>query len=151
MQPLVVSKEIDATAKQVFEVIAHFDVAAKILPKIERVVILTDKKRGVGTRFAETRKVGKRQFTLEFEVTEYDAPHSVRFVSVDPSGTTWDSLFELQESDSVTQVTLTMHCLPAKYGMRLIWPLMKILLRKDVQADLNHFADHLACQEQPEL
>ena len=146
MKPLIVTKQIQATVEKVFEVVAHIEVASEIIPKIERAVILTDQKRGVGMRFAETRKMGKREFTMEFEVTEYDPPRSIRLISVDEVKTTWDSVYELEQVDGATNLTLTMHCKPTKFSMKLMWPLMKWVIRKGVVDDLNHFANHLEIQ-----
>lgn len=144
MKPLVVSKKIHATADEIFEIIAHIEVAAGINPKIKRFLILTDQKRGVGTKFIETRKLGKREFTMEFKVTEYNAAQAVRLISIDRSETTWDSLYELDESDDITNITLTMHCIPITFTMKLMWPLMKILMSRSIKADLDCFAEHLA-------
>ena len=146
MKPLIVTTQIQATAEEVFEVVAHIELASEIIPKIERAVILTDQKRGRGTRFAETRKMGKREFTMEFEVTEYDPPRSVRLICVDEVKTTWDSVYELEQADGTTNLTLTMHCIPTRFSMKLMWPLMKWIIRKGVKEDLNRFANHLEIQ-----
>lgn len=146
MKPLIVTTQIQATVEEVFEVVAHIEVASEIIPKIERAVILTDQKRGRGTRFAETRKMGKREFTMEFEVTEYDPPRSVRLICVDEVKTTWDSIYELEQATGATNLTLTMHCIPTRFSMKLMWPLMKWVIRKGVKDDLNRFANHLEIQ-----
>ena len=146
MKPLIVTTQIQATVEEVFEVVAHIEVASEIIPKIERAVILTDQKRGSGTRFAETRKMGKREFTMEFEVTEYDPPRSVRLICVDEVKTTWDSIYELEQATGATNLTLTMHCIPTRFSMKLMWPLMKWVIRKGVKDDLNRFANHLEIQ-----
>ena len=146
MKPLIVTTQIQATVEEVFEVVAHIEVASEIIPKIERAVILTDQKRGRGTRFAETRKMGKREFTMEFEVTEYDPPRSVRLICVDEVKTTWDSIYELEQATGATNLTLTMHCIPTRFRMKLMWPLMKWVIRKGVKDDLNRFANHLEIQ-----
>ena len=146
MKPLIVTTQIQATVEEVFEVVAHIEVASEIIPKIERAVILTDQKRGRGTRFAETRKMGKREFTMEFEVTEYDPPRSVRLICVDEVKTTCDAIYELEQATGATNLTLTMHCIPTRFSMKLMWPLMKWVIRKGVKDDLNRFANHLEIQ-----
>lgn len=146
MKPLIVTKQIQATVEEVFEVVAHIEVASNIIPKIERVAILTDQKRGVGTRFAETRMMGKREFTMEFEVTEYAPPRTVGLRCVDQMDTTWDSVYELEETDGVTNLIVTMHCIPTKFSMKLMWPLMRWVVQKGVAEDLNYFANHLENQ-----
>ena len=147
MKPLIVTKQIRATVDEVFEVVAHIEVASNILPKIQRAVILSDQKRGVGTRFVETRMMGKREFTMEFEVTEYDPPRSIRFHCVDQMDTTWDSVYELEETDGATTLILTLHYIPTKFSMKLMWPLMKWVVRKGAAEDLNNFANHLENQQ----
>ncbi len=144
MKPLVVSQQFNASAEELFEIVAHIEVVSKIIPKIKKVVFLSEQKRGVGTRFAETRQMGKRQATMEFEVTEYDAPRTVRFVCEDDMQTVWDSVYELEDCNGVTNLTLTMHCNPKTFGVNLIWPLMKFIVKKGVQADFRYIADHLA-------
>ncbi len=147
MKPLVVTQPIAVPIEDVFEVLAHIEVAAEILPKITRAEILSGPSRGRGTRFAETRKIGKREFTMEFKVTEYNAPHSVRLVCDDQMGSVWDSVYHLVEEDGVTIVTLTMHCIPSKFTMKLMWPLMKILVKAGIKDDFKHFKEHLESVE----
>ncbi len=93
--------------------------------------------------------MGRHSFTMEFEVTEYDPPHSVRLVCTDNMGTTWDSIYELEPLDQGTRVTLTMQCIPTKFAMRLMWPLMKILTKRGVQEDFGFFTEHLNQVEEP--
>ncbi|MGK7312992.1 MAG: SRPBCC family protein [Candidatus Longimicrobiales bacterium M2_2A_002] len=65
-----VKRTIDAPADRVFRVIADIREYSQAQPDIVGVEFLSDRQYGVGTRFREIRRMGKREATTELEVTE---------------------------------------------------------------------------------
>ena len=87
-----VSRTIKAPSAAVFETVAQVDNYTKAVPDIVEVEYLSEQHMGVGTRFRETRLMGKRKASTELEVTEYVPNERVRLVS-DQGGTIWDTVF----------------------------------------------------------
>ena len=81
-----VTRIVEAPVADVFEAVAHIDNFSTIVPEIEAVEFLSETRRGVGARFKETRRMGKRSCATELEVTEYVPGERVRLVS-DQGGT----------------------------------------------------------------
>ena len=92
MPSLTVTKEIGAPPDLVFATVADIENFSQAVPHIVDVEILSETRRGVGTRFRETRLMGGKEATAEMEVTEYVEGDRVRIVS-DTGGTVWDSVF----------------------------------------------------------
>ena len=74
-----------------FGTIADISRYAKAVADIVKVEYLSQTKKGVGTRFLETRLVKGREVATELEVTEFVDNDRVRIVAYD-YGTVWDTL-----------------------------------------------------------
>src|SRR5689334_10465002 len=79
MLELSVSREIAAPPARVFAVASDLRNAAGRVRAITKLEVLTDGPIRVGTRFRETRKMGRREATEEMEVLEMDPPRSYAF------------------------------------------------------------------------
>ena len=137
MTQTVVEVDISAPASQVFECIAHIENFSEAVPHITKVEFITEQRRGAGTRFRETRLMKGREGTTELEVREYVEPERVRFVS-EAGGTTWDSVFTLEESELGTRVKLVMdahahHIFAAGFN-RLIRGMIEKAIAEDLDA-----------------
>lgn len=132
------SRTIDAPVDAVFETVSDISNYTKAVPEIVRVEFVTEQKTGVGTRFRETRRMGKREATTELEVTEYVRNERVRMVS-DAGGTIWDSVFTVTpEGDGPgTRLELVMEARPYRLMSRLFVPLMKGAVAKAVAGDMD--------------
>jgi hypothetical protein len=127
---------IDAPLERVFDTVAHIESFSKASPHIVDVDFLSERRRGVGTRFRETRMVGKRRASTELEVTEYVLNERVRFVS-DAGGTVWDSLFELRRVDGKTVLDFTMDARAYKLFAKALNPLMRGMVAKFIARDMD--------------
>lgn len=133
-----VSRTINAPVDTVFETVSDISNYTKAVPEIMRVEFLTEQKTGVGTRFRETRRMGKREATTELEVTEFVRNERVRMVS-DAGGTVWDSVFTVTPGGDGggTRLDLVMEARPYRFISRLFVPLMKGAVAKAVAGDMD--------------
>ena len=136
MPTTTITRTIQAPVEMVFDTIAHIQNFRKAVPHITNVEILSDVESGVGTRFRETRKMGKREATAEMEVTEYVKDERVRIVS-DTHGTVWDSLFTLTPEGEGTRLQFVMEARPYRFFQKMMVPLMKGFVAKAVGTDLD--------------
>lgn len=132
------SRTINAPVDAVFETVSDISQYTKAVPEIVRVEFVTEQKTGVGTRFRETRQMGKREATTELEVTEYVKDERVRMVS-DAGGTVWDTVFTVTAlgDGSGTRLDMVMEARPYRLMSRLMVPLMKGVVAKAVAGDMD--------------
>ena len=130
------SRTIAAPVETVFDCVAHIQNFSNAIPDISKVEFLTHSRRGVGTRFRETRVMKGRESTTELEVTEYDQPHRIRLVS-DEGGTVWDTVFTTKAVDDHTQLDLVMDARPYKLWSRIVNPLFGRMISKAVEEDMD--------------
>jgi uncharacterized protein YndB with AHSA1/START domain len=136
MASTVVTRTIQAPVEQVFDAVAHIDRFSQIVEDIVRVEYLSEHERGVGARFRETRRMNGNEETVELEVTEYVENDRVRIVA-DAGGTVWDTLFTVAAGDRETTLTMTMEARAHKLLAKLINPLIKGMVRKSVEKDMD--------------
>lgn len=145
MSKVQVEVRIDAPRELVFDTIAHPENFQKAVPHIVGVEFLTETRRGAGTRFRETRRMGRGEGTTVLEIEEYVDGESVRLVS-DQGGTIWDSRFETEALDSgETRLSLVMDARPYKLLARLSVPMIRRMIRKAVEDDLRAVKEY--CEE----
>ncbi|MDE2662031.1 MAG: SRPBCC family protein [Gemmatimonadota bacterium] len=132
------SRTIDAPVGTVFLTVADISNFSKAVPHIEHVEFLSETRTGVGARFRETRLMGSRRATTELEVTEYVQDERVRFVS-DAGGTVWDTTFTVEPDPDGrgTRLVMVMEARPHKLLARLATPLMKRVIARAIEADLD--------------
>ena len=136
------SRTIHASPAAVFDTIAHIENFSSAIPDITNVEFLTEQRRGEGTRFRETRKMGKREASTILEVTEYVPEQRVRLVS-DAGGTNWDSTFTVTpEGDRATRLDFEMESRPYKLLARLFVPLIRGMVAKAIEKDLDAVKAH---------
>ena len=104
------------------------------MPDIVRLEQLGDGPVGRGTKFNETRKVGKREHTATLEITEFE-PRSRYAGTVDQMGVRGTYLYEFEDRDGGTRVHLT-----ATVETR---GLMKLMTRFVVKSMEKLDGDHL--------
>ena len=137
MSSVTVVKDINATAEVVFDCIAHIENYAEIQPDIVNVEFLSEQRRGVGTRFAETRRMKNREETVVLEVTEYNPPKSVRIVS-DTHGTVWDTTFTvIPTSETTCRLTLTMEVRAYKWLAKVMNLFIMGMVTRHIEADMD--------------
>ncbi len=106
------------------------------LPHIVNVEFLTEQRKGVGTRFRETRLMGKRKGSAELEVTEYVENERTRLVS-DQGGTIWDTVFTVQPAAEGVELKMVMDANAYKLLAKLLNPLIKWMIRKFIEQDMD--------------
>ncbi|MDH3678830.1 MAG: SRPBCC family protein [Acidimicrobiia bacterium] len=139
MARTAVSRRIHAPIDAVFDTVANIECFARAVPHITEVTFLTDRRSGVGTRFAETRVMRGRQATTTLEVTEYEENERIRLVS-DEGGTIWDTVFTLSAvdgSNGATDLAMVMEATPYKLSAKIVNPLMKGIIRRSIEGDLD--------------
>lgn len=136
MKQFTSQRTIEAGVEEVFDVVAHIENFQKALPHITNVEYLTDQRRGVGTRFRETRMMGKREATTELEVREYEPPNIVRLVS-DTGGTVWDTTFRLTGTSAQTVLSMEMDAIPHALMAKLSLPMIGRMVAKAIETDMD--------------
>ena len=138
------SRTIRAPTTAVFDTVADATNYTKAVSDIVKVEFLSDQRSGVGSRFRETRVMGRRVATTELEVTEYVANDRIRMVS-DAGGTVWDTLFTVMpvEDGDATRLDLVMEARPYRLLRRILVPLMKRAVAKAVASDMDAVKAHL--------
>ena len=137
MGKTAVSRTIHAPIERVFETIASIENFKQAIPQIVNVEFLTEQRFGVGTKFRETRLMGKRKATVELEVTELVDNQHIRIVS-DTHGTVWDTVFTTQPAaDGGVELTMVMDARAYKLLPKMLNPLLSGMIRKAVEKDMD--------------
>jgi hypothetical protein len=149
MKTVRIDQRIAAAPATVFEVLAHIENFQHAVDDIIGVKFLSETRRGQGTVFEETRKMGSREAKVEMEVTEYTPPTGLRIVSrPDAMGTTWDSHFTIAPDGPNTRLSLEMKAKAAKLLPRIVNTLFAGMIRKAVTKDMESLKRH--CESQRE-
>jgi len=130
------SLQIKAPVETVFAAITDIENFPGRSGAIIKVEFLGETKHGVGTKFRETRKMGKKEATAVLEITEYVENQRVRFVS-DEGGTIWDTVFEVSSAGTGTQLDLRMDARPYKFFSKIVTPLIIRMIGKFVLKDME--------------
>jgi uncharacterized protein YndB with AHSA1/START domain len=131
------SRTINAPATLVFRTVADPTEFQQAIGADPAVQFLTERHVGVGTRFRASRVNKGKMMAFEQEVTEYTPNRVVRMINV-THGVLWDSTFEIESSDNVSKLTLTMYSRTSnpikRLMMRAIAPMVQRGLDKDLEA-----------------
>ena len=141
MRTIETTRMIAAPIEEVFAAISGPEGFSKAVPHIKEIEFLTDQKTGAGTRFRETRIMNGREATVELEVAELVENERVRMVS-DAGGTVWDSVFTLKEKGDQVEMRMAMEAKPHKLMARIMNPLIRSMVVKGVEADMDHIKQY---------
>ncbi len=136
MATMILQRTIQAPAHDVFQSVAHIQDFQKVIPDIINVQFVSEQTSGVGTRFRETRLMGKREATTELEVTEYVKNERVRLIA-DAGGTLWDTVFDFKSQGDETHLTMTMESRPYKLLAKIFNPLIGPMIKGAVGKDMD--------------
>jgi hypothetical protein len=132
-------KHVNAARELVFAVASDVEHWPSVFRVVERIERLTEGPMRVGARFRETRDVGGRQRTAEFEVTEFDRPH--RFVTqASMCGSLITYEHRLIPDIAGTLVELTLTTKPVSVPAKVMSPLAALMMgsmKKLIDADLE--------------
>lgn len=146
MTTIRISRQIHASKARVFSVVADIRNFSMALPHIERYEFLTEQQSGVGTRFRETRLMGKREMATELKVTEYDPDNRVRMVA-ENHGTVWDTIFTTDEQNGTTELTMIMDAKARRLLPRMMNRLIRGMITKAVARDMDLVKEY--CESRP--
>ncbi|MBZ0263229.1 SRPBCC family protein [bacterium] len=136
MSVVNVERIIEASVEDVFDVIAHIDNFSKAIPEIKNVEFVSETRKGVGTRFKETRVMKGREATVELEVAEYVVNDRVRILS-EVQGTLWDSLFTVEKQEVGTKLKLVMEAKTKSIFARMMNAMIMGMIRKALANDMD--------------
>ncbi|MFT7680295.1 MAG: hypothetical protein ACI8QC_004301 [Planctomycetota bacterium] len=143
MTSIAAERVFKVSPESVFTAISDVPGLPNTNPEIVEVEILSTQTSGVGTRFRELRRMGKRELVTELELTEWDPPRSVRMLA-DTHGTVWDTLFTVSPVEGGTLLKLDMDARAHALLPRLLNPLMKGLFRKGLVKHLDALESYFA-------
>ena len=141
MTTTTVTRSIAASPETVFDAIAHIQNFSKICTDIVDVEFLSEQTKGVGTRFRETRMMGKRKASTILEVTEYVENERIRIVS-DAGGTIWDSVFTVRDVDGGTRMDFEMDAKAYKLMAKIMTKLFRGFIAKAITKDMDVVKQH---------
>ena len=136
MSRTTIQRTIRAPVERVFDTVADINNFSKAIPHIVSAEILSDTKKGVGTRFRETRLMDGKEATTELEVTEYVENDHVRIVA-DSHGTVWDTVFTVKQAGEGTELEMTMDANAYKLLPKIVNPLIKGMIQKAIEKDMD--------------
>lgn len=128
-----------------FRTVAYVEGLPESNPDVLRVEFLGDQKTGVGTRFMETRRMGKRENQTELKITEWDEPRRVRMVT-ESGGTLWDTVFTIDAQGTACELTVDMQATPRKFAARLMLPLIRGMITKGMNKHIDDLV--VFCEQQ---
>jgi len=136
MTRIKITLTIEAPISLVFRTITDNEKYLEAVPDIVKVEYLTEQKSGVGTRFRSIRVTKGRESITELDVTEYIIDKKTRMVA-DSHGAIWDTTFDFEDLSGATRMTLTMDATAHKFLPKLMIPLMKGMIQKNVERDME--------------
>ena len=136
MKPIRLTRQIAAPVDAVFATIASIEEFKKAIPHITAVEFLSEQRTGVGTRFRETRLMGKREASTVLEVTEYVENGRVRMVAESP-GAVWDTVFTVEPGRAGAQLVMHMEARAHKLIGKIMTTLMRGMIAKAIEKDLD--------------
>lgn len=140
MTRVVARGRIDAPREIVFRLVSDVERLAKTSPDVIEIVFLTEQRSGLGTRFRETRRTGRKEMVCELEVTEFRENERSRMVT-EVHGTVWDTVYSLRDADGGTELEICMDARPSSFPQRFMIPLMKGFFRRAMQTHLEQVRD----------
>ena len=129
MKPVTVAATIAADPDRVYEAIIAIERLPETSPDTVSVEFLGEQRSGPGTRFRETRQMGKNTRDFDLELTECDASaRTARFVA-ETDGTVWDTRMEGAEEGSGSRVQFTMEAHTPSWLKSFLFGLMRGVFR----------------------
>lgn len=130
------SRTINAPIETVFSAISDPTQFSKAVPHILNIEFLSDVKSGVGTKFRETRMMGKKEATTELEITECVENEHIRIVT-ESNGTLWDTVMSVKESGEQTQLNMAMDARTSGFFSNIMVKMIKGMIQKALEKDMD--------------
>jgi len=126
---------VDAPAEAVFAKASDIEGSPAQQPKIKRIEMLTPGPVGIGTRWNETRAMGKKEATVTLEITEFDPPRSYT-VECDSAGTHYTTTISAEPAGDSSTLRATVHAKPSGFFAGLLAKMVMGMMRKEIHEDL---------------
>jgi len=143
MSMWVVTRRIEAPVEKAFAAFTDFDLVSETITGIKSFEVLTDGPFEKGTRFKETRLMGKKERTEEMEISAFD-PGKSYTISANSCGCEmhFDHRFRAEAGGTVFEMEGRMKAVSffAKLT-RPFWGLMSGWMRKCVNKDLDQMIE----------
>lgn len=145
---------VHAPPAAVIAAISDLDAWMSWMPGLVRVERLTEGPFGLGTRWRETRKMYGKEASEVFQVSEYEPPGRLGLRVDGAEGSTgrgeYRFLYLLEPvPDESTRITLEGEVEMPGLVARLLAPMMKGMLRRGCERDLEALASHLESGSPP--
>lgn len=142
MKPVTVTATITADPDRVYEAIVDIERLPETSPDTVSVAFLGEQRSGPGTRFRETRRMGKRTQDFDLELVECDASaRTARFVT-DTDGTVWDTAMEVVIDGDRCRARFTMEAHTDSTLKNLVFGLMRGVFRKAMNKQVCALKEH---------
>jgi len=143
MAPIIDSIEIDRTPEEVFAYLDQLERHKEWQNQIVSATVDPDGPTRVGTRVTETRKIGGREQTSTWEVTEHDPPRAFAFRGIDgPLRVVGKGSVEPVDGGTKSRVTIDLDF--EGHGMgKLMAPVARTQARKQVPKDQQRLKERL--------
>lgn len=149
MTRIAVQRTIQASPERVFCAVAYVEDSPASNPDVLGVEFLTDQRTGVGTRFTETRAMGKKEVQTELEIIEWDEPRQARMVT-EQGGTIWDTEFRIVPTDEGCELTIDMDARPQKFGAKIMLCLIYGMITKGMNKHIDRIVQQCESAEDQE-
>lgn len=126
---------VEAPAETVFAKVSDIEGSSVHQPKIKRIEMLTPGPVGIGTRWNETRAMGKKEATLTLEITEFDPPRSYT-VECDSAGTHYTTTISAEPAGDASTLRATVHAKPSGFFAGLLAKMVMGMMRTEIHEDL---------------
>jgi uncharacterized membrane protein len=143
MAPITGSIEIARRAEDVYAYLDQLDRHGEWQEQIVSAKVDTEGPIRVGTRATETRRMGKREQTSTYEVTEHDPPRAFAFRGIDgPIRVVGRGTVEPVADGSSSRVTIVLDFEGHGFG-KLLLPLVRSQARKQVPKNQQRLKERL--------
>lgn len=132
---------VNAPIERVFETIGSIEEFSRAVPQITNYEILSEQKQGLGTKFRETRIMNGKESETVLAIIDFVKNRLVRYLSV-AGGTTWDTVFKVEESGKQTSLAMKMDATPNNIPAVFIVPLILGMVSKAVEGDMDSINDY---------
>ncbi len=127
---------VNAPIEKVFATIGSIEDFSRAIPQITKYEILSEQRQSLGTKFRETRNMGGKETTNDLAIIDFVKNHLVRFLSI-AGGTTWDTVFKVNESGKQTAMSMKMDATPNTVLATFLVPLILEMVSKAIEDDMD--------------
>ena len=137
MSTVTVEQSINAPHHVVFDAISNIQRQPEINPDVVAVEFLGAQTVGAGTRFRETRRMGRKTRDFDLEITEFAAERGHMRTVCDFDGVTWDTTMTVTPAEGGSLLRMTMHARAHSFGKRLMMRVFAPFFRRGMAGHMK--------------